>query len=182
MTTYSQNLGLTLIGNGGESGTWGSTTNTNLGTLLEQAVSGYEPYACTGGTDTITIPNGASGVARNMFLELTGTGGGTLVVPNNRKLYFIYNNTGSGTVTVKVSGQTGVVVPNTAKIVLVCNGTDVVPALTALSWGNFTMVESGGVLKINYNSTTLMSIDSSGNVAIKGSVTAEGNVTAYFGS
>jgi hypothetical protein len=109
-----------------------------------------------------------------MFLELTGTGGGTLVVPNNRKLYYVYNNTASGTVTVKVSGQTGVQVPNGAKVVMVCNGTDVVPALTALSWGNFTMVESGGELQINYGATTIMSIDSSGNVVFKGDITAYG--------
>lgn len=130
MTTYSTNLALTLIGQGQEDGTWGTTTNTNLGTLLEQAISGYYQYACTGGTDTITIPNGATGVARNMYIELTGTGGGTLIVPNNRKLYFIYNNTTSGDVTVKVSGQTGVVVAHGIKKSLVCNGSDVVEAIT----------------------------------------------------
>jgi hypothetical protein len=129
MSTYSTNLGIELITTGTQAGVWGSTTNTNLGTLIEQAISGYVTQAVTGGTDTITIPNGATGVARNMFIELTGTGGGTLVVPANKKLYFIYNNTGSGgAVTVKVSGQTGVSVPAAAKILLVCNGTDVVVA------------------------------------------------------
>lgn len=129
MTTYSTNLALTLIGSGEQDGTWGTTTNTNLGTLLEQAISGYVTYACTGGTDTITIPDGASGVARNMYIELTGTGGGTVVVPSNKKLYYFYNNTTSGDVTVKVSGQTGYTVPNGVRISLVCNGTDVVAAI-----------------------------------------------------
>lgn len=174
MTTYSTNLGLTLIGNGGESGTWGATTNTNLGTLLEQAVSGYDDYACTGGTDTITIPNGASGVARNMFLELTGTGGGTLIVPNNRKLYFIYNNTGSGAVTVKVSGQTGVSVANGTKALLVCDGTDVSPAMTAFTTGNFSIIEAGGVLQFKYGSTVIASMDSSGNIVSAADITAYG--------
>jgi len=91
-STYSTNLALELIGTGEQSGTWGTTTNTNLGTLLEQAISGYVTQACTGGTDTLTIPNGASGVARNMFIEMTGTGGGTVVVHANKKIYFIYNN------------------------------------------------------------------------------------------
>jgi hypothetical protein len=64
-----------------------------------------------------------------MFIELTGTGGAStnLIVPANKKLYFIYNNS-TGAVTVKVSGQTGVSVPATAKIVLVSNGTDIVTA------------------------------------------------------
>jgi hypothetical protein len=64
-----------------------------------------------------------------MFIELTGTGGAStnLIVPANKKLYFIYNNS-TGAVTVKVSGQTGVSVPAAAKISLVCNGTDIVTA------------------------------------------------------
>ena len=130
MSTYSTNLGIELIGTGEQAGTWGNTTNTNLGTLIEQAISGYVTQAVsTGTTTTITIPNGSTGVARNMFIELTGTGGTNTVleVPANKKLYFIYNNT-AGAVTVKVSGQTGVSVPAAAKILLVSNGTDVVQA------------------------------------------------------
>ena len=150
-STYSTNLALELIGTGEQSGTWGTTTNNNLGTLLEQAISGYVTQVCTGGTDTITIPNGSTGVARNMYLELTTTGGGTLVVPANKKLYFIFNNTASA-ITVKVSGQTGVSVPAAAKMALVCNGTDIVSAVSyfaALSAGSLALttplaVTSGG--------------------------------------
>jgi hypothetical protein len=130
-STYSTNLAIELMGAGEQAGNWGSTTNTNLGILIEQAISGYVTQAVSTGTDTtITIPSGASGVARNMFIELTGTGGAStnLIVPSNNKLYFIYNNATSGQVTVKVSGQTGVSVPYGAKISLVCNGTDIVTA------------------------------------------------------
>lgn len=134
-STYSTNLALELIGTGDQAGTWGNTTNTNLGTLIEQAISGYVTQAVsTGATTTITIPNGSSGVARNMFIELTGTGGASTVleVPANRKLYFIYNNA-SGAVTVKVTGQTGVSVAAGQKVILVSNGTDVVEATTYLT-------------------------------------------------
>jgi hypothetical protein len=130
-STYSTNLAIELIGAGEQAGNWGSTTNTNLGTLVEQAISGYVTQAVVTGTDTtITIPNGATGVARNMFIELTGTGGTNtnLIVPSNKKLYYIYNNTASGQVTVKVSGQTGVSVINGSKVTLVSNGTDIVVA------------------------------------------------------
>jgi len=129
-STYSTNLAIELIGTGDQAGNWGSTTNTNLGTLLEQAISGYVTQAVATGTDTtLAMTNGASATARNMFLELTGTGGTStnLIVPSNKKLYFIYNNT-TGAVTVKVTGQTGVSVPATAKVVLVSNGTDVIVA------------------------------------------------------
>ena len=149
-STYSTNLAIELIGTGDQAGNWGATTNTNLGTLLEQAISGYVTQAVSTGTDTvITIPNGASGVARNMFIELTGTGGAStnLIVPANKKLYFIYNNTASGQVTVKVTGLTGVSVPNGAKMILVSNGTDVVVAenyLATLTLGSALAVTSGG--------------------------------------
>jgi hypothetical protein len=135
MATYSTNLALTLLTTGEGAGTWGNTTNTNLGTLLEQAISGYVTQAVATGTDTtLTIPNGATGVARNMFIELTGTGGTNtnLIVPANKKLYFIYNNS-TGAVTVKVTGQTGVSVPTGKKVVLVSNGTDIVNGLNYIA-------------------------------------------------
>lgn len=203
MSTYSTNLRLELIGNGEQSGQWGTTTNTNLGTLIEQAISGYVQYACTGGTDTITIPDGATGIARNMYLELTGSGGGTLVVPANKKLYFIYNNTSSGAVTVKVSGQTGVAIDNGYKIALVCNGTDVTPAINyvpltviavndldvtgRISFGNFTVSQSGSNLlfkatNLSYTAsiaTTTMTVTSATvGYVVNGQVIAGTGVTA----
>jgi len=172
MSTYSTNLALELIADGDQTGTWGTTTNTNLGTLIEQAISGYVTYACTGGTDTITIPNGTSGTARNMYLELTGAGGGTLVVPANKKLYFIYNNTSASAaaVTVKVSGQTGVSVPAGKKMILVSNGTDIVDAtnyVTSLAAGALTV--SGAVtlttpLSAANGGTGLSSPGTTGNI------------------
>jgi hypothetical protein len=146
-STYSTNLAIELMGNGDQAGNWGSTTNTNLGTLIEQAISGYVTQAVATGTDTvITIPNGASGVARNMYLELTGTGGAStnLIVPSNKKLYFIYNNS-TGAVTVKVSGQTGVSVPVGAKIALVSNGTDIVTAENYMTGATFPSPTLTGV-------------------------------------
>ena len=151
-STYSNNLAIELIGTGDQSGTWGTTTNTNLGTLIEQAISGYVTQFMSDSADTtITIPNGASGVARNMSLELTGslTATRNLIVPTNPKLYFIYNNTGGGLlpVTVKTSSGTGVSVPNGKKMVLVSNGTDIVEAVTylaSLTLGTALPVASGG--------------------------------------
>jgi len=151
-STYSTNLAIELPGTGDQAGSWGNTTNNNLGTLIEQAISGYVTQAMTtGNTTTITIPNGATGVARNMFIEMTGTGGTNTVlqVPANKKLYFIYNNT-TGAVTVKVSGQTGVSVAAAAKVILVSNGTDVVAA-TSYGTGSVSSVGltfTGGIVSV----------------------------------
>jgi len=144
-STYSTNLALELTGTGEQAGNWGATNNLNIGTLLEQAISGYVTQAVSTGTDTtLAMSQGASATARNMFIELTGTGGAStnLIVPANKKLYFIYNNTASGQVTIKVSGQTGISVPNLSKLLLVCNGTDIVAATNAFA--NTLTVPNGG--------------------------------------
>jgi hypothetical protein len=155
-STFSTNLALELLATGEGAGTWGDTTNTNLGTLLEQAISGYVTQAVSTGNDTtITIPNGATGVARNMYIELTGTGGAStnLIVPANKKLYFIFNNA-SGAVTVKVSGQTGVSVPAGSKFILVSNGTDIVEA-TSYSAGVGSSLNLTTLTATSANITTL---------------------------
>ena len=182
-STFSTNLAIELIGTGDQAGTWGTTTNSNLGTLIEQAISGYVTQAVATGTDTtITIPNGSTGVARNMYIELTGTGGAStnLIVPSNKKLYFIFNNS-TGAVTVKVSGQTGVSVPTGKKMVLVSNGTDIVNGLNyiadfgtnSFSVTNLT-ASSGTITNLIATSgsiTNLVSSDASATVLRAGSAT-----------
>lgn len=147
-STYSTNLALELVGTGEQAGNWGATNNLNLGTLLEQAISGYVTQTVATGTDTtLAMSQGASATARNMFIELTGTGGAStnLIVPANKKLYFIYNNTSSGQVTVKVSGLTGVSVANGTKVILVSNGTDIVNAVSyPVALSGVLPVASGG--------------------------------------
>ena len=148
-STYSPNLALSLIVDGTEAGLWGSITNTNLGTLIEQAISGYDDTSIdvTAGNVTISIPNGGTGVARNMYLRVNGTPGVArdLIVPTNRKLYFVHNNSNAA-VTVKVLGLTGVSVPITRKTVLLCNGTDIVDALTYFTTLNTTSLTSTGLV------------------------------------
>jgi len=173
MATYSTNLGLTLLTTGEGAGTWGNTTNTNLGTLLEQSISGYEVQSLTSGTTlTLTIPNGASGVARNMYLEFTGNGS-TVIVPSNKKLYFVYNNCSSGTITFKVAGQTGVDILKGSKQILVSNGTDIEQAVTSLDGITNTNLTALGVEAGDSVTTGL------GNTAI-GRLAGSGITTGNF--
>ena len=126
-SAYSTNLQLELITTGEQSGAWGSTTNNNLGTLVEQAISGYVAITYTDTDITLQMTPGASATARNMYLELDGanTTQRNLYLPANAKLYFIYNNTNYG-IQVVVTGQSGgIVVPSGARMLLVCNGTNV---------------------------------------------------------
>jgi len=170
-STYSPSLQLELIGAGEQAGTWNSTTNTNLGTLLDQAIAGYTTQAVTTGTDTtLTMTPGATAVARNIYIELTGSGGTNtnLIVPSSTKLYFIFNNTSSGQVTVKVAGQTGVSVSNLNKTILVCNGTDIVLATSAAAPG----VTSVAMTVPSFLSVTGSPVTSTGTLAVTLSGTA----------
>ena len=86
-STYSS-LKIELIGTGEQSGTWGNTTNTNLGTAIEEAITGSADvtFACADVTLTLTDTN-TTQTARNLRLRLTGTSGGarTLTVPDIEK-------------------------------------------------------------------------------------------------
>jgi hypothetical protein len=171
-TSYSTNLALTLQGTGDNPGTWGNITNTNLGTLIEQAISGYEVQALTSGTTlTLAITNGASSVARNMYLEFTGDGS-TVIVPSNKKLYFVYNNCSSGTITVKVAGQTGVTIPNGSKQILVSNGTDIEQAVSPGIEAPVTTTDNAVVLWDGTDGSAIknsaVTVNSSGNITTSG--------------
>jgi hypothetical protein len=145
-TSFSTNLALALPATGELSGTWGTTVNSNITNMLDEAL-GYQAFSATGGSDTLTIPDGTTGVARSIYIQLNGTGGGTVNVPTAKtKMYFVFNNTASA-ITFKVTGQTGVSIPAAAKIALVSNGTDIITAenyFSALTLGAALPVASGG--------------------------------------
>jgi hypothetical protein len=92
-SSFSPNLRIELIGDGEQAGAWGSTTNTNLGTLLESAISGYATVSVTSADQALTHANGATDQARNAMIELTTTTGADFAVyaPPTPKTYTIYN-------------------------------------------------------------------------------------------
>ena len=111
-STYSP-LKIELIGTGDQSGTWGVTTNTNLGTAIEEAITGSADVAFSSADVTLTLTNtNASQTARNLRLNLTGTSGGArnLTVPNIEKFYIVANGLADD-VTVKNSTGTTYTVP-----------------------------------------------------------------------
>jgi len=133
-STYSA-LKFELIGTGEQSGTWGNTTNTNLGTAIQEAITGSADVTFASGTVTLTLTDtNAAQTARNLRLNLTGTSGGAqnLIVPAIEKFYLV-NNGVANAITVKNSTGTGIAVP-TGKAMLVFNdGTNVVDAVTHMS-------------------------------------------------
>jgi len=130
MSTYS-NLSIELIGTGEQSGTWGTTTNTNLGTALEEAIVGTTNLVVTTGTNapTWSTSSNASQIPRHLRINLTGSAGGTgtLVVPtlSGGKNYIIKNSSNT-TIEVKTASGTGITVPTGTSMSLYQDGTNVV--------------------------------------------------------
>jgi hypothetical protein len=111
-STYSS-LKIELIGTGDQSGTWGATTNTNLGTAIEEAITGSADVAFSSSDVTLSLTNtNGPQTARNLRLNLTGTSGGArnLTVPDIEKFYIIANGLADD-VTVKNTTGTTFTIP-----------------------------------------------------------------------
>ena len=131
-STYSD-LKFELIGTGDQSGTWGTTTNDNIGTAIEQALVGLgNPIFTTDANLTISLTNTvALQTARALVLNATSTGSLTatreLIVPTIEKQYIVQNNTsGAQGITVKTSAGTGITISNGRKAHLYVDGTNVI--------------------------------------------------------
>jgi hypothetical protein len=144
-STYS-NLKIELIGTGDQSGTWGVTTNTNLGTAIEEAITGSADVSFSSADVTLTLTNtNTSQTARNLRLNLIGTVGAAqnLIVPAIEKQYII-NNTLGYDITVKNSTGTGVAVPAGKSMIVFNTGSNVVEVVTALATGTVIPIANGG--------------------------------------
>lgn len=135
-STYSDRLRLELIANGEKNGTWGETTNVNLGTLLEEAISGYVSVSLSDADYTLTTQNGGTDEARNAVVRFTGTLTNTrdITIPTKEKVYIMRNDTSGGfALRVKVSGGTTYVyVPNGQAVLFYCDGANPKPGPTAI--------------------------------------------------
>ena len=143
MASTFSDLKIELIGTGEQVGTWGSTTNVNLGTALEEAIVESADVAFSSSDVTLTLTNtNATQSARHLRLNLTGTSGGArqLILGSGCQIEkpYIINNGLADAVTVKNTAGTGIAVPAGKSMWVYNNGTNVVEITT------HTPVSSGG--------------------------------------
>ena len=142
MATYVNNLRLKEIATGDESGTWGTSTNTNL-ELIGQAL-GYGTEGITTNADThaTTIADGAADEGRALMLKYTGTLDSTCTItlgPNTVKKVWIIENATSGSQSIAISQGSGanVTIANGRTAVVYSDGAGsgaaIVDALTVAS-------------------------------------------------
>ena len=181
-STYSPSLRIELIGAGDQAGTWNTTTNSNLGTIIESAIAGYVAVSVTSANQAFTALDGAADQARNAVIALTTTTGANFAVyaPPPEKTYVIYNTT-AFTATVynsTVLGNTtaaglGVAVAAGGKVAMFSDGT------------NFRTTDAGsfsGVLPVVNGGTGVTTSTGTGNTVLSISPTFTGTPTMPTGT
>jgi hypothetical protein len=179
-STYSPSLGIELIGQGDQSGTWGITTNNNLGTLIEQAIVGVETITMSNASYTMSFYQGASDEARNAVLQLVGTNSApqNLIAPGVQKVYLISNQTGN-TVNITTGSGSSAAVLNGTYAQVYCDGTNFYNATPSGNnvVGNLS-VSGSGAFGNNVSVTNNLTVGA--NVAVTGSISA-GSFTGITG-
>jgi hypothetical protein len=181
MASTFSNLKFELIGSGEQSGVWGTTTNTNIGVAIEQALVGMATLTSadfTTNVATLTLANtNALQNARAFCLNIAAgavSAAGTVNVPAIQKDYVVINNS-SFTVTVKVSGLTGVAVPSGKRTIVYNNGTDVGSAadyFASLVLGAALPVASGGTGLTSGTSGGVLYYSATGTLTSSGALAA----------
>ena len=165
MAVYTNDLRLKEIATGDESGTWGTSTNTNLELIAEAFSFGTEAITTNADTHTTTLADGATDPGRSIFLKYTGTLDSTCTItigPNTvSKLWFIENATsGSQSIIIKQgSGAT----------VTIANGQ--VKAIYSDGAG------SGGAMVDAFTDLSVPSLFVSGALDVTGAITSSAGAT-----
>lgn len=166
-STYSTNLRIELIGNGEQSGTWGTSTNNNLGELIEQAIAGYVSVTVGPATSyALTALDGVIDESRNQTVKITTATLGSafsVYMPPAEKTYTIWNAT-AYTATLSAAtakggttptGGTTVAIPANTITQIFCDATNVYAAMSylpSLTLGSALPAASGGT---GFNSYTI---------------------------
>ena len=171
MATYVNDLRLKEIATGDESGTWGTSTNTNLELIAEAFSFGTEAITTNADTHTTTIADGSTDPGRSIYLKYTGTLDSACTItigPNTvSKLWFIENGTsGSQNIIISQGSGANVTIPAGHVKAIYSDGAGSGAAMVDA----FTDLNLAGT-------TTIDVLSASGNATISGTLGVTGIVT-----
>lgn len=168
VTNFTSLLGLALPATGDLSGTWGTTVNNSITSLLDSAVAGTTTLSADSDV-TLSTTNGASNQSRQSIILWTASGTVTrnITAPAQSKAYVVINATGSTqSIVLRGSGPTtGVTIVAGEKCVAAWNGSDFVKVAS-------TVVNTSQI-------TGVLPVANGGTNASSASITAFNNITGY---
>jgi hypothetical protein len=172
--TYVNDLRLSEMGTGDNSGTWGTVTNTNLELIGEALGYGTEAITTNADTHASTIADGSTDPVRAMYVKYTGTLDSACTItigPNTvNKFYYIENATsGSQDIIISQGSGANVTIPaGDVKAVYLDgagSGAAVTDAFASLNVGSFTSEGASTITTAdNTVQLTLISTDADASV------------------
>jgi trimeric autotransporter adhesin len=160
-STYVNDLRLNEMATGDGSGTWGTTTNTNLELIAEAFSYGTEVITTNADTHTTTIADGATDPGQSLYLKYTGTLDSACTItigPNTVSKVWIVENGTSGSQDIILSQGSG------ADITIPAGDTKVVYSDGAGAGAAFF----DAFASINVGALTGTSLDISGDIDVDG--------------
>jgi hypothetical protein len=145
-STYSPSLRLELIGAGEQIGSWNVTTNSNLGTLIEQSIVGVVAVTMIDANYTLTNLNGVTDEARQSVLVIGGTNTVVrdVIAPLVKKVYIVRNSTiGGFAINIRAASGTSVNIPSGTRQIVYCDGVNFNAVLNEIS------VAAGAGISVN---------------------------------
>ena len=138
MATFTTNGGIKKIATGDESGTWGTSTNTNFD-IIDRLTNGVVSITLTGATETVTTSNGTVSDGMSKVLVFGGTPGVDVTVtvaPNDaQKVYFIKNDCGN-TITISQGTGASVDILDGSSSIVYCDGAGAGAAVVEITAGS----------------------------------------------
>ena len=110
MATYVNNLRLKEIATGDESGTWGTSTNTNLELIADALGTGTEAITTNADTHATVVADGSADAGRAFYLKYTGTLDSACTItiaPNTINRVQLIENATSGSQNIIISQGSG---------------------------------------------------------------------------
>jgi len=184
MATYVNNLRLKEIATGDESGTWGTSTNTNLELITDALGYGTEQVAADS-NETFTMADGVADGMRAMYLKFTSAGSLTAtrtltLLPNTvSKMWMIENaTTGSQSIIIKQGAGAEVTIATGAKAWVYTDGAG---AGAAVTLANPTETGTGTVTSVQVAGGTTGLTYSGGPITSSGTITTAGTLVVANG-
>jgi hypothetical protein len=189
-TQYTTKLKFALPTQGELDGSWGTTVNNNITSMIEEAIAGYSTInSWSSNSHTLTTADGTTAESRAAMLSLTdsgdqlGSNAATVICPALSKVYIVKNAVGQNA-TLKTSSGTGIAIPNGKTMLLYCDGTNVVEGVdyiaAALTTGS--TITSTGDITASGGTLGATGDTAAGDDAAIGYTSAEGIIITGQGS